>query len=281
VTDLDATLLELIRAAAPAEGVEWLQGALAGVADGTQDLAVVFPGVARRVGRGGLGSGATVGGVPLAAWRVDDAARAALLLAAARRFPDGAFALAVELYRHGDAREKTGALRALALLPAAPSDPAGLPAILDAMRTSQGEIFEAAILDNPYASWHLPQHEWHKAVLKTVFVGQPVDRIVRIDERADAALAQSLLEFAEEREAATRAVPPDIWRIASLHPPRGLAAKLLGYLEHPAPEQRRGAAAGLAVLAGADPRLRPFLDDRLDRERDETVRAMLRTQESR
>ena len=137
VSDLDATLLELIRAAAPAEGTAWLEAGIAGVADGSKDIRVLFPGCARHVGRGGLGTAVTLGGVPLAAWRVDDAARVELLRSAARRFPDGVFALAVELYRSGDARERTGALRALALLPAAPTDAAGLPAILDAMRTSQ------------------------------------------------------------------------------------------------------------------------------------------------
>src|SRR5262245_13287564 len=237
--DLDDTLLGLIRARARPEGVAWLEAAIAAVADGAQDLRVVFPAVARGVGRDGLEPGAVLGGVPLGAWRIDDAARVALLRAAVRRDAEGALGLALELYRTGDARDRTGALRALSLLPEAHADPGALPAILDAMRTSQGEIFEAAILDNPYASWHLPQHEWRKAVLKTVFVGMAIARIARIDERADAELAQSLLDFATEREAATRAVPPDIWRIAALHPPPGLAAKLLGYLEHPAPEQRR------------------------------------------
>jgi hypothetical protein len=280
--DVDAALAGLIRSRARAEGVAWLDQAIGDAAAGRGDLRVVFPAVARQLGRGGLDEpGATLttaagDPVSLAAWRIDDAGRVRLLLAAARRDPGGALGLARELYLAGDARERTGALRALPFLPGAAGDAAALPALLDAMRVTQGEIFEAAILDNPYASRHLPQHEWRKAVLKAIFLGHSILRIGRLAERADADLAQSLVAFAEEREAATRSVPPELWPIAALFPPPGLAAKLLGYLEHPNPDHRAAAAAGLALLARNDARLRPFLADRAGREQDGVVQDALR-----
>jgi len=278
--DVDATLDRLVRARARPEGVRWLDEAIADAAAGRGDLRVVFPAVARQLGRGGLdepGAALDAGGDPvsLAAWRIDDAGRALLLRAAARRDPGGALRLALDLYQGGDARERTGALRALPLLPGARGDAAALPALLDAMRVTQGEIFEAAILDNPYAAWHLPQHEWKKAVLKAVFVGHSILRVVRLAERADAELARSLLDLATEREAATRSVPPALWPIAALFPPPGLAAKLIGYLEHPSDEHRAAAAAALGRLAPADPRLRPFLADRAAREQVPAVQAAL------
>jgi hypothetical protein len=278
---VDATLAAAVRARARPDGAAWLDAALDAVSRG-EDLRAPFAAAARQLGRGGLDApGAavvTAAGepVPLAAWRVDDAARVLLLRAAARRDPGGGLGLARDLYDKGDAREKVGALRALPLLPDAGADAAALPAVLDAMRTNQGEIFEAAILDNPYASWHLPQHEWRKAVLKALFVGHAIGRVARLEARADAELAASLLDFAAEREAATRAVPPELWPVAALHPPPGLAAKLLGYLEHPSTDHRAAAAAALGRLARAgDDRLRPFLADRLARERADAVRAAL------
>ena len=278
--DVDATLARIIRTRARADGVAWLDQAIADTEAGRADLRVVFPAVARQLGRGGLDEpGATLttaaGTVSLAAWRIDDAGRARLLLAAARRDPGGALALARELYLGGDARERAGALRALPLLPGAADDPAALPALLDAMRVTQGEIFEAAILDNPYAARHLPQHEWRKAVLKAIFIGHSMLRVGGLAERADAELCQSLADFACEREAASRTVPAEIWPVAARFPPPGLAAKLLGYLEHPSPEHRIAAAAALGRLAGDDARLRPFLSDRAGREEDEAVRAAL------
>ena len=265
--DARATLDALVRARGRADGVAWLDAAIAG----GEDLAVLFPAVGRRVGKDPLGAGelVTAAGerVPLAAWRVDDAARALLLLAR------GDLAIARALYERGDARERCGALRALSLLPGAADDAGALPAVLDAMRVNQGEIFEAAILDSPYASRHLPQHEWRKAVLKALFVGHSIRRIARLEARADAELAASLLDLATEREAATRAVPAEIWPVAALHPPPGLAAKLLGYLEHPAEEHRAAAARGLGRLG--DPRVRPFLADRAAREPSADVRAAI------
>lgn len=280
--DVDEALGRLIRSRARAEGVAWLEQAIADTAAGRADLRVVFPAVARQLGRGGLDEpGATLTTrdgdvVSLAAWRIDDAGRARLLLAAARANPGDVLALARDLYLGGDARERTGALRALPLLPGMRENDAALPALLDAMRVTQGEIFEAAILDNPYAARHLPQHEWRKAVLKAIFNGHSILRIARLDERADAELAASLVDFAMEREAASRSVPPELWPVAALFPPPGLAAKLLGYLEHPNPDHRAAAAAGLGLLARDQPRLRPFLADRASREEAADVQAALR-----
>jgi hypothetical protein len=280
--DPAATLATLVRGRARPDGIAWLDEALAAAAAG-DDLRLLFPAAARRVGRGGLDSpgatltAATGDSIRLAAWRVDDAARVLLLLAAASHSPTRALRLAHDLYFAGDARERIGALRAVSFLPDAATSDAALPAVLDAVRMNQGEVVEAAILDNPYASRHLPQHEWRKAVLKAVFVGHSIRRVLALEARADAELASSLIDLASEREAATRAVPPEIWPVAALHPPPGLAAKLLGYLEHPSDEHRAAAAEALGRLLGrGDSRLRPFIADRAEREHSDTVRALLK-----
>ncbi len=275
-------LAALLGPRARPDGLTWLDATIAEIEVGRGELPVAFPAVSRLIGRGGLDApGAevvTAGGdtIALAAWRLDDAARVRLLLAAARHAPGQALATAGQLYEHGDARERAGVLRALSLLPGADDDATALPVILDAMRVTQGEIFEAAICDSPYASRHLPQHEWRKAVLKALFIGMSIRRIAHVEARTDAELAQSLLDFAAEREAASRSVPHELWPLAARFPPPGLAAKLLGYLEHPAPEHRAAAAEALAALVPADPRLRPFLVDRGARERDDTVKDALR-----
>jgi hypothetical protein len=262
-------LLALMRARTSAEGAAWLDSAVNEVRAGRADLAALFPAVSRHVGRGPLGAPS-----PRDRWRIDDAARAALLLAlrAANPPSDGRSALAAarDLYFAGDAREKIGALRALPLLG---DDDTALPAALDAVRVNQGEIFEAAVLDNAYVSRHLPQLEFRKAALKCVFVGLPLGRIVGLAERADVELCRSLVDYVLEREAASRSVPPEIWRFAAIHPAAGLVAKLIGYLEHP--DARHRAAAGRALIAIGDGRATPFLADRAEREPDPAVRAAL------
>ncbi|HVV84259.1 MAG TPA: EboA domain-containing protein [Kofleriaceae bacterium] len=281
--DVDRALAELLRGRVRAEGWTWLEQELGWLAEGQGDLAVAFASAGRHVGRGGLDvPGATVTTaagetIPLAAWRVDDVARVRLLLAAARHAPTTALERARELYFGGDARERAGALRALSLLPGADDDPVALPAVLDALRTNQGEIFEAAILDNPYASRHLPQLEWRKAALKALFLGWSIRRVARLEQRADAELAQSLVDLAAEREAANRVVSPDTWPLAAKYPPPGLVGKLVGYLEHSNRDHRLAAAQALALLAPNDPRVVPFVLDRADREPDAAVRDVLRT----
>ncbi|HEV8320594.1 MAG TPA: EboA domain-containing protein [Myxococcota bacterium] len=284
------TLTALLRARAPAAGQAWLAAACdearAGGASAAAAVAAAFPAASRQLGRGPLGAAldaalpAALGGagasVPLGAWRVDDAARALLLLALGAGDAAAArLAAARELYFSGDARERTGALRALPLLGDGPD---ALPAVLDAVRANQGEIFEAAVCDNAYAATHLPPLEFRKAALKCLFVGLPLARVQRLRERADADLCLGLYDYVTEREAASRAVPPEVWPLAALVPPPGLAAKLCGYLEHPDPEHRRAAATALGYLvADGDARVTPFLTDRAEREPDARVRVALAT----
>ncbi len=195
--EVDRTLRELIGE----RGRAWI--------DGVTDVRVAFPGAGRHVGRDGAGAvtltAETGDEVTTAAWRLDDAARVLLLRT------HGDLALALELYLSGDARERCGALRALAFVPGAATDATALPAILDAMRSANGEIFEAGVLDNAYAAVHLPQHEWRKAALKAIFVGHSIRRVVRLAARADAELAHSLRDLAAERAAAGRPIPDELW----------------------------------------------------------------------
>lgn len=259
------------RAAGPA--LAWLDPLVGAARRGDRDAVVnAFPAVSRRMGKDPLGSRSAVvrsdldAEVPLRAWRVDDAARAALLAA----FEPGAEALARELYFGGDLRERAGALRGLAIVG---RGPAALDAVLDACRVTAVELFEAAIAGNPYSSRVLPDEEFRNAVLKCAFVGVSLDRVAGLETRADAELSRMLLSYVSEREVAGRSVPPDVWPVVALHPTPGLAGKLCGYLEHPA-ERHRAAAAGALRRVG-DRRARPFLEDRLARETDPEVRRAL------
>jgi hypothetical protein len=268
----DETLIDVLADRASADGVAWLRDQLDAARAG--DRAAVrkaFPGMGRRLGRGELGvegalARADGAEVPLRAWRVDDVGRAALIAA----FADGRDELARELYFSGDLRERTGVLRGLAL---AGEGDAAMDAVRDACRANARELFEAAVADNPYASAGLNENEFRQAVLKSVFLGVPLESIARIDERADAELTRMLLSYVTEREMAVRSVPPDIWPVAGRAPIPGTVARLVGYLEHPLAAHRAGAARGLGI--SGDPRGRAFLEERLPRETDESVRAAI------
>ena len=257
----------------PPPAREWLETGIAAAARGEPEaILTAFPAMGRRIGREPLGSRSALVPrdadieVPLRAWRLDDAGRVTLLCA----FAGDAEALAREIYFAGDLRERCGALRGLAVLGRTPG---AIDAVRDAVRSSAVELFEAALADNPYACRFLPDDEFRHAVLKAAFVGVSIARLPGVEARADGELSRMLLSYVTEREVAGRSVPPDIWPVAALHPTPGLAGKLCGYLEHPAEAHRAAAAQGLRRIG--DPRTYPFLDDRLARENDPTVRRLL------
>ncbi len=202
MTALDRHLLEQAFAArADAQARRWLEQVRGEVARDPGAIATIFPAVARAVGRGPLDPGARAGDVH--AWTVDAAART-LLLVALGPTVGGEIA---PLYRHGDAAERCAILRALAFLPV--EDVVGVPLVEDALRTNDLYLIAASL--GPYAFTRLDDAALVQAVLKCVFVGVPLAGLAGLDERATPELAGALARYAQERVAAGRDVPGEIW----------------------------------------------------------------------
>ncbi|MFJ2830607.1 EboA domain-containing protein [Streptomyces sp. NPDC087263] len=140
-----------------------------------------------------------------------DAARV-LLLHAARADMN---ALA-RVYRQGTAAERRAVLHAL---PHLVTGPDALPLVEDALRTNDTRLVAAAV--GPYAARHLDAHNWRHAVLKCLFTGVPVEEVAELPRRAraDAELARMLADYADERTAAGRPVPEDLYRVLTLTDP--------------------------------------------------------------
>ncbi|MFD3973122.1 EboA domain-containing protein [Streptomyces cyaneofuscatus] len=111
------------------------------------------------------------------------------------------------LYDQGTAAERRAVLLTLHRLDLGST---ALPLVEDALRTNDTRLVAAAV--GPYAATHLDPHAWRHAVLKCLFTGVPLTAVARLDERArgDAELARMLSDFAAERTAAGRDVPPDL-----------------------------------------------------------------------
>lgn len=173
-------------------------------------IAVLFPAVARAVGRGPVDPDDPDG---LVTPRVEDQARVALLRAAAQAWDrDGLVAEVAALYRHGDADEKRAVLRALDHLGLAD---AVLDLVGDALRGNDTRLIAAAL--GPYAARHLDPHNWRHGVLKCLFTGVPLAAVSGLAERGDAELARMVDGFAAERRAAGRDVPADAtWLLTQL-----------------------------------------------------------------
>ncbi|MCF4129921.1 EboA domain-containing protein [Methylobacterium sp. SyP6R] len=139
---------------------------------------------------------------------IDQAGRIGLLLASHRDDAHFAATLA-ELCRRADLREHVTYLRGLPLYPGAAllEDVAA-----EALRSAVTPVFAALAHRNPYPAEVFAEPRWSQMVLKAVFVGLPLGPIVGLDARANPHLASMLRDFASERVAAGRPVPPDLAR---------------------------------------------------------------------
>ena len=182
-----------------------MQDAIAQVASDPDTIDRHFPAAARTAARECLDG---------------DAAREALLLA----LPGpAAYVVGVvqRLYDQGDAAERRAVLLALPALDGADRTHAigdgGLPIVRDALRTNDTRLVAAAL--GPYAATHLDDDAWRQAVLKVLFTGIPVEQVAGLADRADEELARMVRDYAAEREAAGRVVPPDARSVLALAQP--------------------------------------------------------------
>jgi hypothetical protein len=202
----------------------WLAQVYAGAADADRETFLgALAAAGRRLGRTALVVGradpdesrlAEAGiTLPPEGWGLDEAGRAALLLkrlGVADR--EDRTALANEVFYRGEVRERQALLRILAYLP----DPGRLIDIArEACRTSVDSLFRAIACDNPYPAEHFDDEGFNQMVLKAVFVGAPVSRIVGLVRRATPEMRRMAEDYAAERRAAGRVVPEDVSLILS------------------------------------------------------------------
>ncbi len=82
--------------------------------------------------------------------------------------------------------------------------------IIDACRTNILPLFEAVACENPYPAQHFPERNFNQLVLKALFNGVALSRVVGLASRLNADLTRMAGDYADERRAAGRAVPADI-----------------------------------------------------------------------
>lgn len=140
-------------------------------------------------------------------WAGDRLVRSAVVVAAVEAAGDGAPERLAAALRTSDTGERVAILQSLALLPAAGRF-AALAA--DACRSSVQPVFEAAACDNAYPAAYFAEPVFNQMVLKAVFTGAPLARVVGLAARLGPGLRRMAVDFRDERRAAGRPVPADL-----------------------------------------------------------------------
>ena len=204
-------LLAALRSRVNEGAWSWLREAI-GIAErgAVDDLLTVYTAASQRMGAARLDAGdLPPAGVRLERWTVEDAARAVLLLSRAEALGDSVDFVnaALACYEQGDAREQQSWLRAVGALPGSERF---LAAVIDACRTSIQPLFEAVACENPYPALFFPDRNFNQMILKALFNGVPLARVVGLAGRLNSELSRMAADYAAERRAAGRSIPNDI-----------------------------------------------------------------------
>jgi len=265
--------LELLTAwverSVPADASGWLRQALRAVGEAADDKHLVraLSLAPRRLGRGDVslaGHDLVEADRARPGWdptglSIDQAARIALVLASYRD-DDAGFADGVKaLYRTANINELITYCRGLAVFPGKEH----LRVLAgEGVRSAMTPVFEAVAHRNPYPRDMFDEPSWNQMVVKSIFIGSTLTLVQGLDERANPELARMLLDYAEERRAAGRAVSPELWRcVGPFADERGFAA--LRHLLTAGSSGERHAAV-LALRANARPEAREILALRPD-----------------
>lgn len=182
-------------------------------------------------------------------WELDQIARARLLLSIAHRGKETFLSLLEKLFESSDMREGETLYKSLAILPW-PESLTGRAS--EGVRSNITTYFRAVAHHNPYPAQWLDQNAWNQMVLKALFMGEPLYRIVGLDQRRNTELATMCLDLAEERWAAGRDLSPEIWRLLVAWEGDPLPLQWDRLLASQQPLHLRG----LALLARENERLR-------------------------
>ena len=146
--------------------------------------------------------------VPLTSWTRTDVARFSQLRDLAASMPPAEFAsTALACFEQGDAAEQASWCRAVSLLP---QPEQYLRHVIDACRTNILPLFESIACENPYPAAFFPERNFNQLVLKAMFNGIALARIVGLKTRRNSELSRMATDYAAERTAAGRSVPADI-----------------------------------------------------------------------
>ena len=268
-------LVAWIARQASEDALRWLQDRCAEIAGGAPvaKCFLAFSGAPRRIPKDTLAldetdlarASALRPGWNPENWSVDEAARALLVLSRPADDENAWIRMAEQLFSTADARESAALYR---MLPLYPFPERFRARAAEGIRSNMASVFQAVAHRNPYPSEHFDEGAWNQMILKALFTGSVLHKIIGLDARSNPTLARMLVDYARERWAAGRAVSPELWRpvgpfAAERHLPdlrRVLRAGDEAEQEAAALALAQANAPAAGELLGAFPRLKQRID---------------------
>lgn len=145
----------------------------------------------------------------LSRWRYPQLARLLILLKISRNLSRESYVENINaLYKTADVNELVLLGQSLAFIPHA-----GLfiERARESARSNIVTVFSSIAHDNDYAKRFFDQTAWNQLVLKAAFLAAPIWSIAGLKERNNAGLVVMLRHYVDERQAANRSVPWDLW----------------------------------------------------------------------
>lgn len=142
-------------------------------------------------------------------WQYPHLARLLVLLSVSQRLTRDEYIEAVnELFKTADVNELILLGRSLAFLPEAELF---IDRARENARSNIAPVFSSVAHYNEYALRFFDKGAWNQLVLKAAFLAEPIWNIPGLKRRNNAELVTMLRHYVEERQAAARSVPWDLW----------------------------------------------------------------------
>lgn len=113
------------------------------------------------------------------------------------------------------------------------------------VRTNIPDVLAALCCGNPYPYEHFTTQEFNNMVLKAVFMNISIAKIHGLSQKTNAELSGMANQYIDEREAANRDFPCELWLIACPFSCVKDKARVYQYLQHPSPHHRYWVACAL------------------------------------
>ncbi len=278
--DYGQYIRQQLQQSADAAATQWLDTALDKISrssDPENDLLTLSAMARRRLGSAPLGEQAGSIGTPsgpldITYWEAGDVARILFLLQLLGSAAATESHWVESLFRHGDEMERSAVVRALVLFPAPESHKA---IALEAGRCNSLMLYSALALKNPYPAAFYDEPEYNQVVLKSLFTGLKIALIVGLQRRSNRDLSRMCEDYTDERLAAGRSVPNDIWLAIGPHASTHGEALMLQFLDDDDASHRYYAALALTRRIRKNPDLAQVLSGRLSIEPEPDIRQII------